>query len=83
MRPLFVDPSLLLLAVGGPHPWRSACRHVLERAASGEVQLHLSVEGGQEFLFHRLRVGSREEAIRDFDGVPGLQRIDPTTNWTP
>ncbi len=66
MRPVFVDPSVLLLAVGGEHPWREPCRAVLGAAAAGEVRLHLSVEGGQEFLFHRLRRVGRQQAVEQF-----------------
>jgi len=135
MRPVFVDPSVLLLAVGAEHPWRESCRAVLGAAAAGEVRLHLSVEGGQEFLFHRLRRVERQQAVDqfglldrlavwhhfdveilrqsaelvrhgharsrdavhaataisagfssivscdpDFDGIPGLKRLDPTVH---
>lgn len=36
------------------------------------MQLHLSVEGGQEFLFHRMRVAGREAAVREFDQLERL-----------
>lgn len=72
MRSVFLDPSVLLLAVGAEHPLREPCRHVLEAAARGEIRLHLSVEGGQEFLFHRLRRGNLEDALRLFDLVDDL-----------
>ena len=77
MRPVFVDPSVPLLAVGGEHPWRAACREVLEAAAACEVRLHLSVEGGQEFLFHRLRQVGRQQAVQQF----GL--LDRLAGWHP
>lgn len=69
MKALFVDPSVLLLAVGGDHPLRDPCRTVLRAAAEGTVRLHLSVEGGQEFLFHRLRTADRASAVHAFDLV--------------
>lgn len=72
MPPLFLDPSVLLLAVGGEHPDRPACRELLAAAGSGRVALHVSVEGGQEFLFHRLRIAGRERAVREFDQVERL-----------
>lgn len=72
MTPLFVDPAVLLLAVGGEHELRSRCRALLESAAEGLVQLHLSVEGGQEFLFHRMRVAGREAAVQEFDQLERL-----------
>jgi hypothetical protein len=40
--------------------------------AGSQGRLHLSVEGGQEFLFHRLHVGSREAAVREFDALEGM-----------
>lgn len=77
MRPVFLDPSVLLLAVGGEHPWRAPCRRVVEAAASGRVGLNLSVEGGQEFLFHRLRRTSPDQAVREF------ALVDATVTWHP
>lgn len=72
MRSVFLDPSVLLLAVGGQHPLREPCRSVLAAAARGELRLHLSVEGGQEFLFHRMRRGRLDDALRLFDLVDEL-----------
>lgn len=72
VAPVFLDPSVLLLAVGGDHPLRAACREVLAGGGDGRLRLHLSVEGGQEFLFHRLRRVGRERAIREFDHVERL-----------
>lgn len=72
MKPVFVDPSVLLLAVGGEHELREPCRGVLESAARGEVRLHMSVEGGQEFLFHRTRRAGLEVALRQFEHLDAL-----------
>jgi predicted nucleic acid-binding protein len=72
VTPLFLDPSVVLLAVGGDHPFRDSCREVLAGAAADRLRLHLSVEGGQEFLFHRLRRVGRERALREFDQVERL-----------
>ncbi len=72
MTELFLDPSVLLLAVGGAHPRRADCRGVLAAAAGSQLRIHMSVEGGQEFLFHRLRMAGREQAIAEFDAVDGL-----------
>ncbi len=76
-RPLFLDTSVVLLALGGQHPAREACRAVLHGAADGRYRLHLSVEGGQEFLFHRLRRTDHETAMREFDDV------DAMVTWHP
>ncbi len=67
MKALFIDPSVLLLAVGGEQARRDPCRRVVEGAARREVDLHLSVEGGREFLFHRLRRTRPELAVQEFD----------------
>lgn len=72
MTPLFLDPSVPLLAVGGDHPWRGPCRTVLAAAAAGRLRIHLSVEGGQEFLFHRLRRVGRDRGVAEFDQVDRL-----------
>lgn len=67
MTPLFVDSSVVLLAVGGDHSLRQPCRAVLEAAHRGEVVLHMSVEGGQEFLFHRVRRRGVAAAVAEFE----------------
>lgn len=72
MKALFLDPSVLLLAVGSDDPRREPCRNVLRAAAAGTARLHMSVEGGQEFLFHRMRRSDRASAVRDFDAVDEL-----------
>lgn len=77
MRDLFLDPSVLLIAVGAQHQWRPACRRVIQAAADGGARLHLSVEGGQEYLFHRLRRTSRAAAVAEFDHVEALVRWHP------
>lgn len=72
MTSVFLDPVVLLRAFGGSHPDREACVALLESAQTGAVAFHLSVEGGQEFLFHRLRMGTREVAVAEFDAVDAL-----------
>lgn len=72
MKPMFLDPSVLLLAVGGEHRLREPCRQVLKHASEGRLGIHLSTEGGQEFLFHRMRRTDRDQAVRQFDLVDAL-----------
>lgn len=60
----FVDTSVLLVAVGGDHADRAACRGFMAAAARRKAALHASVEAVQEFLFHRMRVGERATALR-------------------
>ena len=69
MRDVFVDPSVLLLAIGGEHPLKASSRDLLSAAARGELRLHLSVKGGQEFLFHRTRRVGAAAAAREFDAL--------------
>lgn len=134
--PIFLDTSVMLLAVGTPRPARESCRQILRAVQARRVAAHLSVEAVQEFLHHRIRRGAADaveqarawrdlatvhafdlevldEALRlvedgqvrgrdavhaatarvagfdhvvstdrDFDGIPGLRRIDPL-DWTP
>lgn len=63
MQRVFLDTAVLALAVGGDHALRAACRSYLERAARGELELHVSVEALQELLFHRMRRGERDDAV--------------------
>ena len=72
MRALFLDPVVLLRAFGAPHPDQASCVALLESATAGDVEFHLSVEGGQEFLFHRLRMGERDDAVTEFDAVDAM-----------
>jgi len=132
MKRLFLDTTVLVHAAGGTHPLREPSRSLVELARSGTLELHVSTEAIQEFLFHRLRrtdaaaavLDARDAAAfcrvhafdasvldrsidlvestnlrgrdavhaataqvqgfsaivsadRDFDGIPGLTRIDP------
>jgi hypothetical protein len=132
MKRLFLDTTVLLHAAGGTHPLREPSRSLVEQARSGALELHVSTEAIQEFLFHRLRrthavvavLDARDasafcrvhafdtsvlersidlvestnlrgrdavhaataqvqgfseivSADRDFDGIPGLTRVDP------
>lgn len=72
MRSLFLDTSVPLLAIGGASASRQACRSVLESAGRGEFRLHLSVEAGQEFLFHRTRRVGQARAVEEFDAFDAM-----------
>lgn len=63
MRSAFVDTSVLLHAVGGEHPRRAEARDLLA-LADRRLTLHVAAETSQEFLFHRLRVGARRDAVQ-------------------
>lgn len=64
MTALFIDTTVLAYAIGGPHEHREPCRRLIEHAATGEVQLHASVEALAELTFHQLRRGPRADALR-------------------
>lgn len=137
MSRAFADTSVLLYAVGGEHPEREASLEFMNAVRAGKVELHVSIEAVQEFLFHRMRRTERADAVaqtravvhgcivhpfdeataertldlvaattlrgrdavhaataigagfaqivtsdKDFDTVPGLARVDPTTVLT-
>lgn len=72
VRPLFLDSNVPILAFGAASPLCDACRAVLAAGSAGLARLHLSVEGGQEFLFHRLRrTGDPGRAAREFALLDG------------
>lgn len=77
MSAAFLDPAVLLFAVGGAHPQREPCRALLAAAETGILEIHLSVEGGQEFLFHRLRRCERGLAVAQFDALNALAQWHP------
>lgn len=58
----FVDTSVLLHAFGGESPFRHASRELVAQSL-GAGSLHVGAEALQEFIFHRLRVSPRDEAI--------------------
>lgn len=72
MTAVFIDSTILLHAAGGDHAMRAPSRRWLEAVASGGMALHASVEAGQEFLFHRLRKSTPEQATAQFGLIDGL-----------
>lgn len=59
---VFVDSSVVALALGGAHERRQDCRDLLAATTQG-VQVHCCVELVQEVLFHRLRRGPRQAVV--------------------
>jgi uncharacterized protein len=55
VRRVFLDTSVLLLAAGGDHAQRSACREIIAAMHRGEIDGHASVEAVQEYVHHRRR----------------------------
>jgi predicted nucleic acid-binding protein len=134
MRRFLYDTNVFVYALGGPSPYRDACRAIVEHAAAGRLDGEASADLVQELVHQRMRqtrdrrlavatarnvrslcrlhdmqaadVGlglslfetherltARDamfaavalnrgvEAIlsadRDFDGIPGIERVDP------
>lgn len=77
MRPLFVDSSPLLLALGKDHPQRASCRQLLDAAHEGRFGFHVSAETIQEVLFHRMRVAGREQGVQDAKDIKALCVVHP------
>jgi len=69
VKPVFADSDVLLFGFGGPHPLMAASRRMLAAAEREDIELHVSVEGLQEFLFHRLRRGPRPLALQQHAGI--------------
>ena len=75
MRRAFVDTTVLTLATGDEHPLREPCRAIVERAARGDLDVHVSTEAIQEFAFHRMRKVERSVAVRQSRDVAAMCRI--------
>ena len=75
----FLDATIILLAAGEPSTAQHACRSFLEAQAASGSTLHMSVEGVQEVLFHRMRLVDRGTAVaeaRDVQEMVVLHRFD-------
>ena len=75
----FLDATTILLAAGEPSTAQHACRSFLEAQAASGSTLHMSVEGVQEVLFHRMRMVDRGTAVaeaRDVQEMVVLHRFD-------
>ena len=75
----FLDATIILLAAGEPSTAQHACRSFLEAQAAPGSTLHMSVEGVQEVLFHRMRMVDRGTAVaeaRDVQEMVVLHRFD-------
>ena len=66
---LYVETSVLLIAAGVMHPQRAACQGVLDSLRTGRRRLHTSVEGIQEFVFHRTRRGDLAVGMAQAEGL--------------
>lgn len=74
---LFLDTSVLVFAVGTEHKQRSHCAALIEAAARGDVEVHMSAEAIQEFIHHRMRRSSRSLALAQARAARDLALIHP------
>lgn len=63
MRRLFLDTSPLLFAVGQEHRHKAAGMALLAAAQEARIEIHIAAETVQEYVFHRLRRVSRQDAV--------------------
>jgi uncharacterized protein len=134
VRRFLYDTNVFAYALGGPSPYRDACRAIVEHAADGRLDGEASADLVQELVHQRMRqTGDRKLAVatarrvrtlcrlhevqaadvalaltlfethasltardamlaavalnrgveailtadRDFDGIPGIERVDP------
>lgn len=57
-----LDTTILVYAVGDPHPFRAPCRLILQAQAEGRVDAATTVEVLQEFVHVRAQRRSRADA---------------------
>lgn len=78
MKQLFLDSTVLVLAVGGPHPLRAACQSIIRAIGRRGLTVHASTEAIQELVFHRVRKGDTEAAedAREFAAMCVLHAFD-------
>jgi predicted nucleic acid-binding protein len=70
------DTAVFVYAVGAEHPYRDACREIIERAGHGELAGEASTDLIQEFVHQRARrTGDRREAVRRGRLIPELCRL--------
>lgn len=59
---IVVDTTVLVYAVGGPHPLAEPCRRLVEMIGQGTVTAATTVEAIQEFTHVRTRRKGRQDA---------------------
>ncbi len=61
---ILVDTTVLVYAVGSDHPYRDACRRLVEAVSEGTLRATTTVEVVQEFAHVRARRRGRADAAR-------------------
>lgn len=78
MTRYLVDTNVFLYARGREHPYRQACRLLLEGASRGEIVLVASTELVQEFVHVMLRRGTEpSQAVGEADDVRRQCQVRP------
>ncbi|MFT4286199.1 MAG: type II toxin-antitoxin system VapC family toxin [Nocardioides sp.] len=77
MRRLILDSDVLLFGFGAPHRWQAHTKRIIVAAERRELELHLSVEALQEFLFHRMRRTPRGLALAQLRTVEDIAHAHP------
>ncbi len=73
-----VDTAIFVYARGRDHPYRSACRSLVDRAASRRPRFDASVEMVQEYLHLVLRRGGpRDDALAEAHEVASVCELHP------
>lgn len=62
-RPVLVDTSVFVYALGGDHPLKGPCLEFLLGARDSGLELHASVEMVQELTHHRMRKTDTRNAV--------------------
>jgi predicted nucleic acid-binding protein len=61
---ILLDTTILVYAVGDPHPLRDPCREVMAAAGEGGLRATTTPEVIQEFVHERARRRTRHDAVR-------------------
>jgi len=61
---IVLDTTILVYAVGGEHPLRAPCRHMLAAHGEGRIEATTTIEVIQEFAHIRARRRTRSDAVR-------------------
>jgi len=59
---IFIDAAIVMYAAGADHPYRSACRAILEDVGAGRLDAETSVEVVQEIGHRFVSIGQPERA---------------------
>jgi uncharacterized protein len=76
VRRFLYDTNVFVYALGGPSPYRDACRRIIEQAAAGQLDGEASADLIQELLHHRMRqTGDRQLAVATARRIRTLCRL--------